>query len=69
MSSMRSAIEFSKIISCETDSFTTFRYQREESEPFVMSDTFYGQTFEDAVDTLDSICGDTISSPAVSPSI
>jgi hypothetical protein len=26
---------------------------REESEPFVMHDTFYGQTFEDAVDTLD----------------
>jgi hypothetical protein len=25
---------------------------REESEPFVMGDTFYGQTFEDAVDTL-----------------
>jgi hypothetical protein len=26
---------------------------REESEPFIMSDTFYGQTFEDALDTLD----------------
>jgi hypothetical protein len=26
---------------------------REESEPFVMADTFYGQTFEHAVDTLD----------------
>jgi hypothetical protein len=25
----------------------------EESEPFVMGDTFYGQTLEDAVDTLD----------------
>jgi hypothetical protein len=26
---------------------------REESEPFVMGDTFYAQMFEDAVDTLD----------------
>jgi hypothetical protein len=24
----------------------------EESEPFVLGDTFYAQTFEDAVDTL-----------------
>jgi len=50
---MRSPIEFSKATSWRNGFIHYVTLSVDESEPFVMGDIFYGQTFEEALATLD----------------